>query len=108
MQPRSINELSRRLTPVVFAAVMAAAFTHPAAISAPAALQEPSGPLMLRSITPPGEDVPPGRQIVFQFDRPVVPIGRMDREAGEVPITIALRSSVRIRDRDQLPETFSE
>ncbi len=45
-------------------------------------------PLDLLSVTPAGEDVPPGRQIVFQFDRPVVPIGRMDRDPSEVPITI--------------------
>ena len=46
------------------------------------------GPLELLSVTPAGEDVPPGRQIVFQFDRPVVPIGRMDRDPSEIPITI--------------------
>jgi uncharacterized protein YfaS (alpha-2-macroglobulin family) len=39
-------------------------------------------------VTPTGEDVPPGRQIVLQFDRAVVPIGRMERDASEVPITI--------------------
>ena len=45
-------------------------------------------PLELLSVTPAGEDVPPGRQIVFQFDRPVVPIGRMDRDPSEISITI--------------------
>lgn len=45
-------------------------------------------PLRLLRITPAGEDVPPERQIVFQFDRPVVPLGRMQRTAAEVPITI--------------------
>ena len=39
-------------------------------------------------ITPDGVDVPTGRQIVFQFDRPVVPVGRMERTPGEIPITI--------------------
>ena len=46
------------------------------------------GPLQLLRITPEGEDVPPGRQIVFQFNRPVVPVGRMERSASEIPITI--------------------
>ena len=45
-------------------------------------------PLHLTRITPSGTDVMPGRQIVFQFDRPVVPIGRMVRKASEIPIVI--------------------
>jgi len=45
--------------------------------------------LKLLRITPSGENVPPGRQIVFQFNRPVVPVGRMERDASEIPITIA-------------------
>ena len=44
--------------------------------------------LRILNITPGGEDVPVGRQIVFQFSRPVVPVGRMEREASEIPITI--------------------
>jgi uncharacterized protein YfaS (alpha-2-macroglobulin family) len=47
-----------------------------------------TGPLKLLRITPDGEDVPPGRQIVFTFNRPVVPVGRMDRDASEIPVTI--------------------
>ncbi|MCF8130965.1 MAG: Ig-like domain-containing protein, partial [Deltaproteobacteria bacterium] len=49
--------------------------------SAPSSLQ-------ITRITPSGSDVPAGRQIVFQFDRPVVPIGRMARKASEIPIAI--------------------
>ena len=45
--------------------------------------------LKILRITPSGEDVPPGRQVVFQFNRPVVPVGRMERDASEIPITIA-------------------
>ena len=45
--------------------------------------------LKILRITPSGEDVPLGRQIVFQFNRPVVPVGRMDRDASEIPITIS-------------------
>ena len=46
-------------------------------------------PLTLSRITPKGEDVPAGRQIVFQFDRKVVPVGRMDRQQSEIPISIS-------------------
>ncbi|MDY0040883.1 MAG: alpha-2-macroglobulin family protein, partial [Desulforhabdus sp.] len=44
--------------------------------------------LQLLRISPSGEDVPTGRQIVFQFDRPVVPLGRMERKSDEIPIAI--------------------
>ncbi|HEU5047174.1 MAG TPA: MG2 domain-containing protein [Rickettsiales bacterium] len=45
-------------------------------------------PLSILHITPDGMDVPAGRQIVISFSRPVVPIGRMERKAEELPITI--------------------
>lgn len=44
--------------------------------------------LRILRITPSGQEVPPGRQIVIQFDRPVVPLGRMERQSAELPITI--------------------
>lgn len=44
--------------------------------------------LKLLRITPDGVDVPTGRQVVFQFDRPVVPVGRMERNPDEIPISI--------------------
>ncbi len=47
-----------------------------------------SSPLKITRITPAGNDVPPGRQIVFQFNRAVVPLGRMARKSSEIPITI--------------------
>ncbi len=50
--------------------------------SAPTALQ------ILR-ITPEGDDVPAEKQIVITFDRDVVPLGRMERTAAEIPVTIA-------------------
>ena len=56
-----------------------------------AALAQPSatqGPLTITGVTPVGTNVPPGRQIVLQFNRPVVPIGRMERTAEEIPIEI--------------------
>lgn len=52
-------------------------------------LDRPSGgELKILRITPKGDDVLPGRQLVFQFDKPVVPIGRMERSAKQIPVTI--------------------
>ena len=48
-----------------------------------------SGPLQIRRVIPSGEDVPPARQIVIEFDRAMVPIGRMARDSREIPITVA-------------------
>ncbi len=47
-----------------------------------------TAPLSLLRITPSGQDVPASRQIVFQFNQPVVPVGRMERTAAEIPVTI--------------------
>ena len=47
------------------------------------------GPLKILRVTPAGDDVPAGRQIVVQFNRPVVPVGRMERASDEIPITVA-------------------
>ena len=44
--------------------------------------------LSIRRITPVGDDVPPSNQVLIEFDRPVVPLGRMERKASELPITI--------------------
>ncbi len=56
--------------------------------AAEAMAPSPETPLRVLRITPEGLDVPPGRQVVFQFDRPVVPVGRMERTAAEIPITM--------------------
>ena len=55
----------------------------------PDAVNSNAGPpgLKVVRITPAGTDVPPARQIVFEFNRAVVPLGRMERDAAEVPIT---------------------
>ncbi|HYA43599.1 MAG TPA: MG2 domain-containing protein [Syntrophobacteraceae bacterium] len=69
-------------------------------LTAVALLAAESGPaqsLKITRITPSGNDVPPGRQIVFEFDRPVVPLGRMERNASEIPITIEPALSCRWR-----------
>ena len=47
-----------------------------------------NGPLELRSITPAGSEVPPARELVLHFNRPVVPVGRMERDAAEIPVAI--------------------
>lgn len=45
-------------------------------------------PLEIVRVTPDGLDVPTdSRQIVFEFSRPVVPIGRMERSSEEIPIS---------------------
>lgn len=53
----------------------------------PAAAAAPKDLKILR-VTPSGDDIPPGRQIVLEFNRPVVPVGRMDRSADELGITV--------------------
>ena len=46
------------------------------------------GGLSVLRIVPTGLDVPPGRQIVIDFDRPVVPIGEMARTDKALPIAV--------------------
>jgi uncharacterized protein YfaS (alpha-2-macroglobulin family) len=45
-------------------------------------------PLRVLFVTPSGVEVPPGQQIVIQFDQKVVPVGRMERTTDEIPVTI--------------------
>src|SRR5690349_20958285 len=52
------------------------------------AQQAARAPLSITGITPGGTNVPAARQIVIQFNRAVVPIGRMERTAAEIPIEI--------------------
>jgi len=66
--------------------VAAPVFAQPAYDSADQPDQD--APLGITRITPRGEDVPAGRQIVIQFDRKVVPVGRMERDATQIPIVI--------------------
>ena len=53
-----------------------------------AALAAPP-PLAVARVTPAGVDVAAARQIVIEFNRPVVPLGRMERRADELPVHIA-------------------
>ncbi|MBU0499595.1 MAG: large extracellular alpha-helical protein [Gammaproteobacteria bacterium] len=47
-----------------------------------------TGELRIERITPEGEDVQPSNQVVIEFNRPVVAIGRMERGVDEIPVTI--------------------
>ena len=47
-----------------------------------------TGPLSILRITPSGEDVRDGRQLVIVFDRAVVPLGRMERSKEELPVRV--------------------
>lgn len=66
-----------------------------------------AGAMMLLRVTPEGGDVQPGRQIVFQFDRPVVPIGRMERKAElnshRNPASLQLRMALAQHQRSRMP-----
>ena len=73
---------------VVTTATVVAGFAAIAAAPRPALAQAAGAPLRITSVTPSGTNVPVGREIVIQFDRPVVPLGRMDRSADEIPIEI--------------------
>lgn len=55
----------------------------------PSAAQAAERTLSVARITPSGEDVPATRQLVIEFDRAVVPLGRMDRNADEIPVSIS-------------------
>jgi uncharacterized protein YfaS (alpha-2-macroglobulin family) len=47
-----------------------------------------NNPLKIMRITPSGDDVYSQRQIVFTFNQSVVALGRMERKASEIPISI--------------------
>ncbi len=63
-------------------------FHSPASAALDSVTQKTSGPLSITRMTPSDENVPVGRQIVLQFNHPVVPLGRMERDEKELPITI--------------------
>ena len=79
----------RRYGPFTILCIAVLAFLPGLIFSSPANSAAKPAPLQIVRITPTGKDVPTGRQIVFQFDRAVVPVGRMERNASEVPITIS-------------------
>lgn len=48
-------------------------------------------PVSIIRVTPEGQDVQGTRQIVIEFNRPIVPIGKMERTQDEVGVTISPR-----------------
>jgi alpha-2-macroglobulin len=70
---------SQMLARVALGALLALPATAPAANGAP---------LRILGVTPAGDDVPPGQQIVVQFDRTMIPLGRMGRPSRTLAISI--------------------
>ena len=70
----------------VFAAMALSVPARAASDSADAGSQKI---LEVLRVTPEGLDVPAAKQIVVTFNRPVVPIGKMDRMSSEIPVVIS-------------------
>ncbi|HEY8522104.1 MAG TPA: MG2 domain-containing protein [Gammaproteobacteria bacterium] len=86
-EPRRVGgRAGHRRVPGAAAAWLLAALALVGAVRADA--QSSSEPLRIVQITPAGTDVAAGREIVLEFDRPMVPLGRMGRTSAEIPITI--------------------
>lgn len=68
------------------------------------AMAAPISALQLLSITPTGTDVPPGQEIVLQFDRPMVALGNLARSSKTLPVRItpALNCEWRWLNDDEL------
>lgn len=58
------------------------------ALTGPAFAQGDTKELRILRVTPEGKDIPAARQIVIEFNRPVVPVGPMDRKAEDLGITL--------------------
>ncbi|MEE8574279.1 MAG: MG2 domain-containing protein, partial [Thermodesulfobacteriota bacterium] len=80
----------RRLPVVLlfFAFAYLISISHVYAVFDSATANANKSALKIIRITPDGKDVPAERQIVFTFNRPVVPVGRMERDSSEIPIII--------------------
>ena len=74
--------------PALFVALFLAAVSWTGWI-APA--QAAEGALSVARITPSGMDAAAGQQMVIEFDRAVVPLGRMERSSAEIPVEISPR-----------------
>ncbi|MDE2338774.1 MAG: hypothetical protein KGL14_05760 [Gammaproteobacteria bacterium] len=61
-----------------------------------------AGVLKLLAVTPAGTDVQPGQEIVLQFNRPMVPLGRMGRAVVPIRIRPALHCRWRWLDPQRL------
>lgn len=85
---RRITMRTNRIEHVVFLALLFLLGVDVHCAGLASAANATSSPLQILRITPQGMDVLAGRQIVFQFDRAVVPIGRMERASESIPVTI--------------------
>lgn len=63
-------------------------FTSPVFAAFDSTKQAEQKDLRITRVTPTGEDVGAERQIVITFNRPVVPLGKMERDKKDVPVTI--------------------
>lgn len=81
-----IHSLSKKIMTPLFLSVVLASSAHSAFDSA----SNPQGKeLHISRVTPAGNDVPPARQIVITFDRPITPLGDMFVDAAKAPVVIA-------------------
>ncbi len=94
----------RRLLGLWFLLSLTLLTALPAGAAYDSAQQASSGPLTLSRMTPEGEGVTTLREVVFTFDRDVVPVGRMERSTDEIPIrfTPALNCEWRWLSRNAL------
>lgn len=80
--------LRRTLTTFLLLALSLCLVLPAAAIFDSAFFNSGDSDLEIAAINPAGEEVPPSRQLVLRFNRPVVPIGRMERDMSEIPVAI--------------------
>lgn len=78
--------MKKRVGILTFIALLSAACNAYAAFDS--AELPATGNLSIIRITPDGEDVPVGKQLVIQFNRAVVPLGKMERSAAEIPVIV--------------------
>lgn len=83
-----VDETRKRNAALSGAIKVAVPEVKPAAAPFDSVLAAKSKELEIARLTPAGDDVEKREQIVIQFNRPVVPIGKMDRDASEIPIEI--------------------
>lgn len=82
-KPTGIFSMFNRIAVFLCATLLLAGVAAP-----PAYADDAPGELRIVRITPAGEDVPATRQIVIEFNKDVVPVGRMERDDDEVPVHI--------------------
>jgi uncharacterized protein YfaS (alpha-2-macroglobulin family) len=75
-----MKSIARRILP---GAILCTLLASPAA-----ALAQAGGGLRILGVTPAGADVPPGQEIVVQFDRDMFPLGSMGRPSASLPVTV--------------------